>query len=448
MPVMTTANRSSELRDDDRVLLDRFAREGSNQAFAQLARRYVDLVYATALRRLRGDACVAEEVTQAVFIILSRRAGSLGASVLLPGWLHRATCYACANAIKMEARRKQHEHRAAIERPTTTTTLDRSDDDWSRIAPALDEAISALGDVDRNAILLRYYEGKSVEETGSALGLSGEAAKKRLQRALGKLRSLLTRKGVSVPAGALAAALGAHALVAGSAPAYLAAAVASSTVTAAHTVTASSLIAKGTAHMLLIHQLKLIASLTTCAIIIAALTGAAIALTRGGPTVRPYASTASSPATSPAQTTFSNVIELTINDDGIGHDECVDLDAGKTISGPRQGWASQQEGLKWFRATGADAHCETDPGESGLYGRDLVIVPVENDRWDKATPSEIETEMKDALPQRPVMAADGDLPLTYQFRTREGGIGILQIVQIFRDAQNHGWIKVRYRLVK
>jgi len=214
---------------------------------------------------------------------------------------------------------------------------------------------------------------------------------------------------------------------------------------------ASSLIAKGTIHMILMHQLKLLVAVFAALIFISLLGTAAVALQHSRtltPPGSPNAVPASAPAPGPTQVNFAKVIELTINDDGVGHDECVDFDAGKTITGPRDGWASQEEGLKWFRSTGADAHCETDPGESGLYGRDLVIIPVDNDRWDKATPAEIADEMKDAMHKSPVMSADGELPQTYQFRTREGGIGILQIVQIHRDEQNHGWIKVKYRLVK
>ena len=97
---------------DDRTLLDRVIREKSHGAFEQIVRRYVDLVYATSLRRVR-DRHLAEDVTQATFIVLWQRANTIKSP--LPAWLHRTACYAASNAIKMRTRRAQHEHLAASE---------------------------------------------------------------------------------------------------------------------------------------------------------------------------------------------------------------------------------------------------------------------------------------------------------------------------------------------
>jgi RNA polymerase sigma factor (sigma-70 family) len=445
--VMTAAT-GTAASQSDRTLLDAFVRERSQDAFAQLVHRHIDLVYATSRRRVYGDVQLAEDVTQAVFIILSRRAATLKPSTPLPGWLHRAACYAAFNALKMKARRQYHERQAAAEARATDGVDPRRA--WTEIEPKLDEALQRLGEVDRSAVLLRYSQDRSVEETARDIGLSIEATRKRLHRALVKLRALLGRQGTTLELGALAGALSAGAeATSGAAPAQLVSTIVSSTTTAsfagATALPAPHLIAKGALTMLNLEQLKHL-------VIVGFITLVGVAATIPLVSLLPrlLASDNRAPATAPLSAPtihFARPVELTINDDGLLHDECVDFDAGKTVSGPQRGFSSRAEGAAWFRSTGADAHCETQEGESGLYGMDMVIAPVENGRFESVDPVELREEMKDAISQTQLMSADGPLPLTYQFRTREGAIGILQIVQITRDAQQHGTIKVRYKLV-
>ena len=168
---------------DDHELLAQYAqgpRENSEAAFATLADRHVNLVYSTALRSL-GNSHAAEEVSQAVFIVLANKAGKLSRRVVLSGWLYQTTRLTAANFLRGEIRRQQREQEAFMQ-----STLQEPADDlaWRQIAPLLDEALGKLGDRDRNAILLRFFEGKSLAEVGAAAGTSEDAAKMRVNRAL------------------------------------------------------------------------------------------------------------------------------------------------------------------------------------------------------------------------------------------------------------------------
>ena len=172
----------------DMTLVHAFVRSRDQAAFARLVRRHVDMVYATALRRVRGDRHLAEDVTQATFIILARRAHAFDERTLVAGWLHRAAGYAAGNALKTESRRQAHERRAAENAMTCTDETRTTDDRWSEVEPLLDGAMDELGATDRAAVVMRFHQSMSVEETAAALGVSPEAAKKRLRRAIVKLR--------------------------------------------------------------------------------------------------------------------------------------------------------------------------------------------------------------------------------------------------------------------
>ncbi|MCW5559375.1 MAG: sigma-70 family RNA polymerase sigma factor, partial [Verrucomicrobiae bacterium] len=186
---------------DDAQLLQEYIR-GSETAFTLLVRRHLGLVYSVALRRVQ-DAALAEDVSQAVFLLLARKAARLKSGVLLSGWLFRTTCLVAANVRRKEQRRQQREQEAYAMSQTHA-----SEGSWERLVPVIDEALGRLGETDRNALLLRFAEGRSHREVGQTLGVSEEAAKKRLQRALEKLRGLLGAHGAPVSALALATWLG------------------------------------------------------------------------------------------------------------------------------------------------------------------------------------------------------------------------------------------------
>jgi uncharacterized protein (TIGR03435 family) len=209
----------------DMELLRDYDRHGSEAAFAELVRRHVGLVYSTALRRVE-IAAHAEEITQAVFVILARKAAGLRPGTVLEGWLHEATRLAALSFLRTERRRQWREQEAGM-----SSTLHESTEDpaWNRFAPLLDEAMGRLGQKDREALILRYFKEKKLDEVAAALQVSEVAAQRRVHRAVEKLRKFFARRGVVLPAAALTTALTANSIHA--APAGLAGAI--STVAAA-----------------------------------------------------------------------------------------------------------------------------------------------------------------------------------------------------------------------
>lgn len=210
----------------DRQLLEQYA-HGSREALDVLVRRYVDLVYSAALRQVR-DRHLAEDITQAVFLILAKKAGSIREGAAAGGWLLAVTRRTAVNA--MHKRRVDRRHDEAVARPEWVEA--QASAEWEQIAPVLDEALAGLGRADRDAIVLRVLENKSLAQMGAVLGISEFGASKRLTRALERLRKVLVGRGVSVPGAGLAALLAVEAVK--PAPA----AVVAGAVTAASTGTA------------------------------------------------------------------------------------------------------------------------------------------------------------------------------------------------------------------
>ena len=192
--------------NDDLTLLREYAGRNSEEAFAALVSRHVNLVYSVALRQVR-DPHLAEEITQAVFIILARKAGSLGPKTILSGWLCRTARYASANALTIQRRRQRREQEAHMQSTLNETA---SDETWTQIAPLLDSALEKLGQKDHDALVLRFFEGRNFKEVGAALGASEDAAKMRVSRALEKLRTFFTKRGVSSTTAIIAGTISAN----------------------------------------------------------------------------------------------------------------------------------------------------------------------------------------------------------------------------------------------
>ncbi|HEY1111763.1 MAG TPA: sigma-70 family RNA polymerase sigma factor, partial [Opitutaceae bacterium] len=190
---------------DDPTLLRSYAAEGNDDAFAEIVRRHLSFVYATALRRLGGDTHRARDVTQIVFCALAREAGNVARQPVLGGWLYTTTRNVVINLVRGEKRRRTREEEASHMQRIDSDSGDSAD--WSRLRPVLDSALDRLGAQEREAVLERFFRGRSFGEIGASLGLSEEAARKRVDRAVGKLRDLLRPHGIASTSAALATVL-------------------------------------------------------------------------------------------------------------------------------------------------------------------------------------------------------------------------------------------------
>jgi uncharacterized protein (TIGR03435 family) len=241
-----------KMMTEDMELVREYARRHSEDAFATLVSRYVNLVYSVALRQLR-DASLAQEVTQATFIILARKAGSLEPKTILSAWLCRTAQYAAANALRSERRRQGREQeiymQSMLNQPESETSP------WAEIAPLLDIAMAGLGEKDHSAIVLRFFEGKDLKQVGAALGVNENTAKTRVSRAVEKLRKFFVKRGVNVQAAVLTAGISANSVQA--APVALAKSVTAVAIAKGAAASSSTLtLIKGTLKLMAWTKLK------------------------------------------------------------------------------------------------------------------------------------------------------------------------------------------------
>ena len=194
----------------DSELLAAFSRTNSEDAFGELVRRHVHLVYSAALRQVNGDEHLAKDVAQTVFADLARKAGSLARRESLTGWLYTSAHFAAAKIIRAETRRRDREEKFMRE-PVSENSETARNEDWEKIRPALDAAMHELKAADREAILLRYFENRPFAEVGVKLGLNENAARMRVERALEKLRLVFAKRGIAGTS-ALAAVISANAV--------------------------------------------------------------------------------------------------------------------------------------------------------------------------------------------------------------------------------------------
>ncbi len=244
----------------DIELLRQYSENGSEDAFAALVQRHVNLVYATARRQVQ-DATMAEEVTQATFIVLARKARSLNDKTILSAWLYRTARFAAADARKLQARRSKYEQEAARMEPPQT------DQTWQEIEPHLDDAMNSLGEADRAALILRYFEGRNLREVGTALGVSDDTAQKRIARALERLRKTFARVGVTLSVTTIVTALPAGVVEA--APQALANSIAQASIASATISATTATLVKGTLTMIAWTKFKFAAGLAALLVLVA-----------------------------------------------------------------------------------------------------------------------------------------------------------------------------------
>jgi RNA polymerase sigma factor (sigma-70 family) len=239
------------MSDTDLELLARYTRQHAEDAFAEIVRRHLGLVYSAALRQVRSPQ-LAEEVAQSVFIDLGRSAAKLKPDTILTAWLYQVTRRTAIDVVRREASRQLREQIA-----TEMNAMNATATDWTHIEPLLDEAMHALDDTDRAAVLLRYFENKSLREVGATLGTSENAAQKRLGRAVERLREFFAKRGITVGASGLVVVISANAVQA--APVGLAVAISSAAALAGTTILTATTATLGKAIAMTMMQKVLVA---------------------------------------------------------------------------------------------------------------------------------------------------------------------------------------------
>lgn len=242
-----------KMRENDHELLRAYVEKCSEDSFTALVQSHLNLVYSAALRQVRSSH-LAEEVAQCVFADLARNASRLAPGTILTAWLYQVTRLTAIDVVRRETRRQLREQIAA-----EMNANNQADPAWTHLEPLLDEAMHNLDDTDRAAILLRYFENKSLREVGAALGISDDAAQKRVTRAVDRLHGFFQKRGITIAASGLVVLISANAVQ--SAPAGLAIAVSTSALVGATIVTATTTTAAKTIAMTTLQKTLIVSSL-------------------------------------------------------------------------------------------------------------------------------------------------------------------------------------------
>jgi len=208
-----TSSPAAEPDATDASLLASYLLEKNGDAFTKLVQRHWSLVYGVAYRRI-GNATLAQDIAQAVFILLDRKCADFSKGTVLAGWLFRTAMFTTKNALKAEARRQQREHEAlaqlrsaAAEGPADESNTEQA---WEAISGHLDEGLMSLSARDRDTIILRFLQDRSFKEVGVSFGLNEHGARQQALRALDRLRKYFRRRAIFYPVASLALAFGAR----------------------------------------------------------------------------------------------------------------------------------------------------------------------------------------------------------------------------------------------
>jgi RNA polymerase sigma factor (sigma-70 family) len=288
---------------DDMALLREYAANRSDQAFSELVSRRIHFVHSAALRQVR-DPNLAEEVTQTVFVILAQKAAKISDKTILSGWLFKTTRFAALALMRAEAKRRQNELEAHMQAESQSPSPDEV---WAQMSPHLDEALGVLGEKDRQAVLLRFFEDKSLADVGTSLNMGEDTARKRVARALEKLRKFFARRGIVSTTAIIAGVISANSVHA--APVRLAATVAATAVKGPAAATSTLALVKGTFKLMTYAKLKLSLGIAAALLLTAGTVNVAISsMTRADGNLVGEAS--------PQETAFANeLIKATADED-------------------------------------------------------------------------------------------------------------------------------------
>ncbi len=313
----------------DNELLAQYAHNQSEEAFAALVSRHVNMVYSVALRHV-SNLHEAEDITQVVFLLLAKKAGSLSPKTILSGWLYRTAQLTAANYWRMENRRQCREQEVHLQSFITESEPDV----WKQIAPMLDVAMGHLGNRERDAVVLRFFEGKSLKEVGNALGASEDAAQKSIERALKKLRNFFTKRSITLSAATLMGILSTHSVQA--APVGLAESIITAGITKGAAVSGPSLILmKSTLKIMTWLKIKTAVVAGVSTILIAGTATVAIAkLQKNMATgIQPVATVATSPPSSTqTQRVQHSVLNKQDNADPVQNDQASAVTGNDAIT--------------------------------------------------------------------------------------------------------------------
>jgi RNA polymerase sigma factor (sigma-70 family) len=434
--------------ENEASFLRRYAKGRDAEAFQALVELHKDMVFA-ACHRVLGNRADAEDAAQDCFLQLAQAARRLRAPIA--GWLHKV---AVRRAISML---RQRNSRRAREEKVMVKVAAGSEVTWDEIRGEVDEAIAALPERIRVPLVLHYLEGRTQVQVAAQLGVSQPAVSQRMGRALEVLRRRLAKGGLFASAAGLSVLLADNAIEA--APATLTAALGSIAISGAAAGGAGGGIASAVAG---IGSSKLLAGVIAAAGV--ALSGVAvhIALGQAGPPPQPPAALAADEAAvaqqdqggpdlaveaAPAQgVRLGPAVERVVGNERAGKDCFIDLDTGKLLTPPKdmEGTALM---LAWAAKTGADALCQAASSTRSLVGVDMLVIPLEDRRWDELRPEHLQGKEWGALQPGSVafMTPRGKLPAIYAFQTGEGSRGVLQIAEW---AEQPSGARIRYRLLE
>jgi len=422
---------------DESALLARYAGERDAEAFRALVEGHQHMVFAVC-NRILGNRADAEDVAQHCFFQLARKASRLRAPI--GGWLHRVAVQASIDELRRKTARTKRERKAAQQRAGPAELA------WEDIREYVDEAIARLPARLRVPVVLYYLEGKTQEEIAGELGVSQPAISGRLKRGVEALRTRLRKRGVLESGAALGPVLIANAAEA-----------APSTLTGALGKMALAGIGNTPASATALAAVMVLAVATAIALCVVGIglgvsrlwgmppaPGSALVSEDAGPRI---SSSEAADTMAAAPLTPGQIIERVLAGGSLGQNMLIDFDTGELYS-LEGGIGDVDTMIEWMRERGIDALYDGSLDPRCVLGSDMVVFEVPDAVWGDGgngglPMKELRRLRSRAFPVR--MCLTRHQPATFAFNTREGCIGVVQVLQVGQGAS--GGAQVRYRLV-